>query len=86
MVKNHKDNERENLLVPLHELLFLISSKGTFICITAHRQDSTYHGLCSTCGALVGMGNSSMGPPGGIGLMTYHTIYRQAVFYSSFSD
>ena len=30
----------------------------------SHRQDSTYHGLCYTsCGALVGMRNSSMGPP-----------------------
>ena len=30
----------------------------------SHRQDSTYHGLCYTSrGALVGMRNSSMGPP-----------------------
>ena len=30
----------------------------------SHRQDNTYHGLCYTsCGALVGMRNSSMGPP-----------------------
>ena len=32
MVKDHSDSERENLL-PLHGLLFLISSKGSFICI-----------------------------------------------------
>ena len=30
----------------------------------SHRQDNTYHGLCYTsCGALGGMRNSSMGPP-----------------------
>ena len=30
----------------------------------SHRQDNTYHGLCYTsCGALAGMRNSSMGPP-----------------------
>ena len=30
----------------------------------SHRQDSTYHGLCYTsCGALAGMRNSSMGSP-----------------------
>ena len=32
MVKNHSDSERENPLPP-HGLLFLISSKGSFICI-----------------------------------------------------
>ena len=30
----------------------------------SHRQDNTYHSLCYTsCGALAGMRNSSMGPP-----------------------
>ena len=30
----------------------------------SHRQDTTYHGLCYTsCGALAGTRNSSMGPP-----------------------
>ena len=30
----------------------------------SHRQDNTYHGLCHTsCGALAGTRNSSMGPP-----------------------
>ena len=32
MVKDHSDSERGNLLPP-HGLLFLISSKGSFICI-----------------------------------------------------
>ena len=35
MVKNHSDSERGNLLLP-HRLLFLISSKGSFICIIPH--------------------------------------------------
>ena len=32
LVKDHSDSERENPLPP-HRLLFLISSKGSFICI-----------------------------------------------------
>ena len=32
MVKDHSDSERGNPLLP-HGLLFLISSKGSFICI-----------------------------------------------------
>ena len=31
MVKDHSDSERGNLLLP-HGLLFLINSKGSFIC------------------------------------------------------
>ena len=31
MVKDHSNSERGNLL-PLHGLLFLINSKGSFIC------------------------------------------------------
>ena len=33
MVKDHSDSERGNQLLLLHGLLFLISSKGSFICI-----------------------------------------------------
>ena len=36
MVKDHRDNERETLLLP-HGLLFPISSKGSFICIIPQR-------------------------------------------------
>ena len=36
MVKDHSDSKRENLL-PLHVLLFSISSKGSFICIIPDR-------------------------------------------------
>ena len=32
MVKDHLDSERGNLLPPLHQLLFPINSKGSFIC------------------------------------------------------
>ena len=65
MVKDHSDSEKGNPLLP-HRLLFPISSKGSFVLLYApsHRQDSTYHGLCYTsCGALVGTRNSSMGSP-----------------------
>ena len=33
MVKDHSDDERGNPLLP-HGLLFLISNKGSFVCIT----------------------------------------------------
>ena len=57
--QDQSDSERGNLLPP-NELLFPISSKGSFICI----QDNTYHGLCYTSRvALAGTRNSSMGPP-----------------------
>ena len=37
MVKDHSDSERGNLLSPLHVLLFMISSKGSFICTIPDR-------------------------------------------------
>ena len=44
------------------ELLFLISSNGSFIC--TNPMDSTHNGLCYTSrGALAGTRNSSMCPP-----------------------
>ena len=62
MVKDHSDSERENPLPP-HGLLSPISSK-VFLYASSHRHDNTYHSLCYTsCGALAGMRNSSMGPP-----------------------
>ena len=63
VVKDHSYSERRNPL-PAHRLLFPISSKGSFIYASSHRQDNTYHGLCYTSrGALAGKRNSSMGPP-----------------------
>ena len=62
MVKDNSDSERGNPLPSLHlcELLFSISSKGSFICTILHT-DSTYHGCWYTSrGALAGMRNSSM--------------------------
>ena len=60
MVKDYLDKEKGNLLLP-HWLFFPISSKDSFI---SHRQDNTYHSLCYTsCGALTGTRNSSMGSP-----------------------
>ena len=52
MVKDHSNSEKGNPLLP-HRLLLSINSK-----------DNTYHGLYYTsCGALAGTRNSSMGPP-----------------------
>ena len=65
MVKDHSDSKKGNPLPP-HGLLFPISSKGSFLYASSHRQDNTYHGLCYTSrGALAGTRNSSMGPPHG---------------------
>ena len=62
MVKDHSDSERGNLLPP-HGLLFPINSK-VLLYAPSHRQDRTNHRLSYTsCGALDGTRNSSMGPP-----------------------
>ena len=51
MVKFHSDSDRGNPLPPEVKVLF-------------YAQESTYHDLCYTsCGALVGMRISSLGPP-----------------------
>ena len=61
MVKDHSDKEKGNMQPP-HRQLFLI--KQGFFYMHHSRQDSTYHDLCYTSrGALVGIRNSSMGPP-----------------------
>ena len=44
MVMDNSDNKRGNPLLPLHGLLFMISSKLSFICTIS--QDNTYQGLC----------------------------------------
>ena len=57
-IKSHSDRERRNLLLPLHEIIFPITSKGSFMCTI---QDKKYHSLCYTShGALAGMSNRSM--------------------------
>ena len=54
MVKDHSDSKRGHPM-PLHGLLFPISSKGSLYA-SSHWQDNTYHGLCYTSrGALAGM-------------------------------
>ena len=63
MVKDHTDIERGNPLLA-HELLFLISSKGSFYM--HHPTDRITHSLCYTSReALAGTRNSSMGHHGG---------------------
>ena len=43
--------------------------------VSSHRQNNTYHGLCYTsCGALAGTTNSSMGRPLRIDPTTYRTV------------
>ena len=49
MVKDYSYSEGRNPLSPLHGLLFPISSKGSFICITAlHIPQPLLHQLWST--------------------------------------
>ena len=36
IVKDHSDNQRGNLVPPLHGVFFLISNKVSFICIISH--------------------------------------------------
>ena len=58
MVKDHSDSERGNLLPP-HRLLFLISSKGSFICIITqtgyHIPQPLLAHTTASPGALAGM-------------------------------
>ena len=62
--KEPSDSERGNPMLQLHGLLFLIISR-----------DRAYHGLCDTsCGALAGSANSSMGPPTGVDPTIYRTF------------
>ena len=41
MVNDHSDSEKGNPLLP-HELLFLINSKGSFICISLYAHTHTH--------------------------------------------
>ena len=62
MVKDHSDSEKGNPLL-LHRLSYRLTAR-VLLYAPSHRQDNTYHSLCYTsCGALAGMRNSSMGPP-----------------------
>ena len=81
MVKDHSDSKRGNLLPQLHVLLYLISSKGSFICTIRDRIAHTTAfvtllpspSIKNSClllslptylsNSMVGMRNSSMGPP-----------------------
>ena len=53
MLKNHSDRERGNQLLP-HRLLFLISSKGSFICIIPDRITHTTAFVTTVVGKLAG--------------------------------
>ena len=79
MVKDHCDSERGNSFrLAARVLLYALS----------HRQESTYHCLYYTsCGALAGRRNSSMGPPWRIDPTTHHTMsecsYHRATSHST---
>ena len=52
----------------------------------SHRQDSTYLGLCYTSrGALAGMINSPMGPPGRIDPKTLHAMSERS-YHGAIAD
>ena len=84
MVKDHSDSDKGNPLLP-HRLLFLINSKGSFIC-TIPQMDSIYHGLCYTSrGALAGTRNSSMGPPHEGSILTTHRTMSERSYHGAIS-
>ena len=74
MVEDHSDNEKGNPLLT-HGLLFLISSKGSFICITPTDRITHTTAVCYTSrGTLAGTRNSSMGLPRWIDPTTHRAI------------
>ena len=76
MEKDHSDSERENMLLPIHGLLFSLAARS-LLYAPFHIQDSTYHDLCYTSHeALAGMKNSSMGPPRWINMTTHQTMSK----------
>ena len=63
MVKDQSYSEREETRCRHIGYSFRLAAR-VLLYASSHRQDNTYHGLCYTsCGALAGMRNSSMGPP-----------------------
>ena len=63
MLKDHSNSETGNQLLPFYGLPFLISSKSSFY-MHQHKRDNTYLNYFYTShGTLVGMSNSSVGPP-----------------------
>ena len=61
MVKEHSNIQRGNLQLPLHGILFPISSKGSFIRIIPQIGWYTRCLCCTSRGALAGTRKSSMG-------------------------
>ena len=61
MVKDHTDIKKETRCRHMGYSFRLAARVSLYA--SSHRQDNTYHGLCYTsCGALAGTRNSSMGP------------------------
>ena len=72
-IKDYSNSERGNLL-PLHGLLFAISSKGSFICTTPDRIAHTTAVVTPAEEHWLDVGNCSMGPPWRIDKTTHRTI------------
>ena len=63
MVQDHSDSREETHCRHCMGYSFLLAAR-VLLYASSHRQDSTYHSLCYTsCGALIGTRNSSMGSP-----------------------
>ena len=72
-----------------HFLVYAFKLAKDLLCAPFHRQDNTYHGLSYTsCGALTGIGNNSMGPQYDyvyiyISLLLYTWYLNGSVFYKN---
>ena len=97
VVKDLLDSNRGNPLLPLHGLLFQISSKGScllliswssFLLYAPSQEDRKYHSLCYTShGALAGTRNISIHLATGIDPKTHSTISNtQPLSYISFKN
>ena len=86
MVKDYSDSEKEETHWRHMGYSFQLAAR-LLLYASSHRQDNTYHSLCYTsCGALAGMRNSSMGPPWRIDPMTHRVMsersYHRATSHS----
>ena len=80
MVEERSDSERGNLLC--HIGYFFRLAARVLLYASSHRQNNTYHGLCYTsCWALGGISNSSMGPPWRIDPKTHWTMSEPSRSY-----
>ena len=83
MVKDHSDSEETRCR---HMGYSFRLTARVLLYAPSHRQDNTYHSLCYTsCGALAGMRNSSMGPPHEGSLLLTKKEGRKEIFNAALS-